>query len=200
MRREGAAAGMEICSSICYNYPTLLAMMIILLRVDFVCPLALFTASFQKVEWWINKNFAPAGSLNGMWHGLSISLPLPIWLLCSLAHLFTGKITSTTSTFSWVNIGKRCNQQNWGEALYFVHFNSPMTSRVNSKISPVCASVCMLWQGDCLVIRAVSSARFGRKRPTLSVSISSLSARTRHLISPSHPVLRDLRNMSFSQC
>lgn len=31
-RREGAAAGMEICSGICYNYPTLLAMMIILLR------------------------------------------------------------------------------------------------------------------------------------------------------------------------
>lgn len=30
--REGAAAGMEICSGICYNYPTLLAMMIILLR------------------------------------------------------------------------------------------------------------------------------------------------------------------------
>lgn len=45
----------EIRSGVFYNYPTLLVMMIILLRVRFVCPLALPTASLQNAEWWLHK-------------------------------------------------------------------------------------------------------------------------------------------------
>lgn len=53
MSGESAAAGKEISGGICNNYCTLLVMMIILLRVEFVCPSASLTATFQNMEWWI---------------------------------------------------------------------------------------------------------------------------------------------------
>lgn len=175
--KEGAAAGTEICSGICYNYPHIISNDDnIAERVEFVCPLALPTASFQNLEWWINKKLSTGWLFE--WHvtyTLSLSLPTTLFPSFSrwLAHLFAGKITSARSTFRGVNKGKKCNQQNWGKALYFVHFNSPMKSSAFWYFSRGCMCVCILWQGDFLVIRAESSDRLG-KRPALSVNISSL--------------------------
>lgn len=56
-RTEGGSCcgDREIRSGVFYNYPTLLVMMIILLRGRFICPLALPTASLQNAEWWLHK-------------------------------------------------------------------------------------------------------------------------------------------------
>ena len=154
-RREGGAGGGGYIAVYSCNYPTLLVMIIILIREwNFVCPSASPTASFWKR--WINKNFPLAAWVACDILSLSLSLSLSVSLSLSLsstlffppslsrwaAHSFTGEIASQRPTFRRVNIGKRCNQQNWGKALYFVHFNSPMTSYVNSDILPVRACAC----------------------------------------------------------
>lgn len=125
------------------------------------CPLLHFRTWSDELI----KNFPLTGWLSGMWHTLSLYLLLSPSFSRWLAHSFTGKIASQRPTFRGANIGKRCNQQNWGKALYFVHFNSPMTSSVHSDILPVCVCVCGLRQGDCLIIRAESADRSGWETP-----------------------------------